>query len=188
MHSKLRPSSRTVLGTLAIRLTDAPFPLDSLKSVDLYVVRIDGKQQDADSADADTHTDDADDHGGWTTLAEPKTTIDLLALQGGKMADLGQKALTTGTWRSFRLILDAAHSSVTLKDGTVLTSTSNPGVKFPSADRSGIKIQLDRPVTLGKDSTQTLVVDFDLAKSFVMRGNTMKNGLVLKPEIRATTK
>ena len=176
-------------GTLLVQLTDAPFALDSLKSVDLYVVRIDGKQAEADSADADSHTDDAnDDHGGWTTLAEPKAKIDLLALRDGKVANLGQKTLTAGAWRSFRLILDSKQSSVTLKDGTVLTSTSNPGVKFPSADRSGIKIQLDKPVTLGKDSTKTLVVDFDLSKSFVMRGPQMKNGLLLKPEIKGSTK
>ncbi|AHG89207.1 protein of unknown function DUF4382 [Gemmatirosa kalamazoonensis] len=180
-------------GRVVVQLTDAPFPVDSLKSADLFIVRIDGKQADADSADADSHTDDvkdegSDDHGGWKTLAEPNAKIDLLALRDGKAATLGEKALTAGTWRSFRLILDAKQSSVTLKDGTVLTSTSNPGIKFPSADRSGIKIQLNRPLTVGKDSTQTLLVDFDLGSSFQMKGPNMKNGLTLKPEIRGTVK
>jgi hypothetical protein len=140
----------------------------------------------ADSADADTHTNDSD-RGGWTTLAEPKEKIDLLALRDGKAATLGQQKLPAGTWRSFRLILDAKQSSVTLKDGTVLTSTSNPGIKFPSAERSGIKIHLTRLITVDS-ATQTLLVDFDLGSSFQMKGPNMKNGLMLKPEIKGSVK
>ena len=184
--SATSPADTTGSGALVVQLTDAPFPIDSLKSADLFIVRIDGKQQDADSADADTHTDDQD-HGGWTTLAEPKSKIDLLALRDGKAATLGQQQLPAGTWRSFRLILDAKQSSVTLKDGTVLTSTSNPGIKFPSAERSGIKIQLSRPLTVGT-GTQTLLVDFDLGGSFQLKGPNMKNGLTLKPVIKASVK
>jgi hypothetical protein len=185
----LLSSSQSGNGTLVVQLTDAPFPLDSVRSADIFVVRIDGKQQDADSAEASRDTGDGEnDHGGWTLLAEPKAKIDLLALRDGKASTLGQKALPPGSYRSFRLIIDPAQSSVTLKDGTVLTSTSNPGIKFPSADRSGIKIQLDREVTIGKDSTKTLVVDFDLSRSFEMRGPAMKNGLTFKPEIKATSK
>src|SRR5207237_9434138 len=110
---------------------------DSVKSADIYVVRIDGKQADADSSSAAGHTSDADkEQDGWTTLAEPKARIDLMALRNGKTSTLGQKSLTAGSYRSFRLIIDPMQSSVTLKDGTVLTATSNPGIKFPSADRS----------------------------------------------------
>src|SRR3982751_1260131 len=82
-------------GTLVVQLTDAPFPIDSVRSADIYVVRIDGKQEDADSAEAERHTGD-DDRGGWTTLAEPKAKIDLLTLRNGKTSTLGQKALATG--------------------------------------------------------------------------------------------
>jgi Domain of unknown function (DUF4382) len=172
-------------GTLVVQLTDAPFPFDSVKSVDVFVVRIDAKAAgtDADSAEAAKDTADADKgKDGWTTLAEPKAKIDLLTLQNGKTSTLGQTALPAGTYKAFRLIIDPKQSSVTLKSGDTVAVT------WPSAGRSGIKIQLDKDVTLGKDSTKTMVVDFDVSQSFVMRGLGMKNGLLFKPVIRATSK
>lgn len=160
--------------------------LDSVQKVELFVVRIDGKKEDADStAAADSSTSDAErNRGGWTAVAEPKAKIDLAALRGDSGSTLGKAALPVGTYRSFRLIIDPAQSSVTLKDGTVLTSTSNPGVKFPSADRSGIKVQVRRPVAVGGDSTTKLDLDFDVSDSFQMRGPNMKNGLIFKPVIK----
>ena len=45
-------------------------------------------------------------------------------------------------------------------------STSNPRIKFPSAERSGIKIRLKGPLTVDDSTTQTLLVDSDLGSSF----------------------
>jgi hypothetical protein len=39
-------------GTLAMHLTDAPFSTDSVRSVDVFVVRVDARQADTDSAGA----------------------------------------------------------------------------------------------------------------------------------------
>jgi hypothetical protein len=170
-------------GTLIVQLTDAPFPFDSVKSVDVFVVRIDGKQASTDSADAAKATADGEkDQGGWVTLAEPKAKFDLLTLRDGKTALLGQRSLPTGSYKSLRLIIDPAQSNVTLKSGAAVD------VQWPSAGRSGIKVQLAKDVTVGKDSTKSLVVDFDVGESFVMRGNAMRNGLLFKPVIKATTK
>ena len=176
-------------GTLVVHLTDAPFPFDSVKSVDVFVVRVDAKTAATDSAEAAHGTDDAGkDKGGWTTVAEPKATINLLALRDGKTTNLGQKALPAGAYKGFRLIIDPAQSSVTLRNGTVLTATSDPGIKFPSADRSGIKVNLDRDVRVGTDSTSAMVIDFDVAQSFVMRGPAMKNGLLFSPVLKGSVK
>jgi hypothetical protein len=41
------------MGTLVVQLTDAPFPTDSVKSVDIFVVRVDGRVEDVDEATAD---------------------------------------------------------------------------------------------------------------------------------------
>jgi hypothetical protein len=170
-------------GTLVVQLTDAPFPFDSVKSVDVFVVRIDGKAAASDSADATRATGDAEkDQGGWVTLAEPKARIDLLTLRDGKTTTLGQKALPAGSYKSFRLILDPAQSSVTLKSGAAVD------VQWPSAARSGIKVQLAKDVSVGKDSTRALLLDFDVSESFVMRGNAMRNGLLFKPVIKGTAK
>lgn len=174
---------------LTIQLTDAPFPFDSVARVDVYVVRLDAKQQDADTAEVERDTSEAHDsagseHDGWVTVATPKTRFNLLGLQNGKTVDLGSLNIPAGTYRAFRFIINADSSSVTLKDGTVLTSTSTPGIKFPSAGRSGIKVKLRDPVTVSSAGA-TLVLDFDLSRSFVKRGKTLAEGLLFKPVIRA---
>lgn len=176
--------------SLSVALTDAPFPFDSVARADLFIVRIDGKMADADSADAESHKDNdsspnRDPSKDWVTLAAPNQAFNLLDLQSGKSVNLGQPTLPTGTYRGFRLVLDTDKSSVTLKNGTVL-SGANGMIKFPSAGRTGIKIQLDKPVAVVSGSTQ-LMVDFDLGRSFVLRGKSIgKNGLLFKPVIRGT--
>jgi hypothetical protein len=75
----------------------------------------------------------------------------------------------------------------------VLTATSSPSIKFPSAGRSGIKIRLAQPVvvpaTTAGATPPTLLIDFDLSESFVLRGNSLgREGLLFKPGIKATAK
>ena len=115
--------------------------------------------------------------------------IELLALRNGITTTLGETKIAAGSYRSFRLVIDPSKSSVTLKNGTVLTSISTPNVSFPSAARSGIKVKLDRPIAIAADGTTLAVVDFDVSQSFVLRGNTIaESGLIFKPVIRGTTK
>ena len=164
-------------GKVNVLLTDAPFPFSDVKSVDVYVVRIDGKIADVDSAQAAAESDSS----GWKTLVTPNTTINLLSLQGGKTANLGVATLPVGTYRGFRMVIDPTKSSVTLNDNT------KPNVIWPSAGKSGIKILLDEPFVV-TDGTTNLLIDFDVGRSFVMRGNSIsQNGLLFKPVIRATT-
>ena len=179
------------MGTLVVQLTDAPFPTDSVKSVDIFVVRVDGRVEDVDDASADTHvaTETESEGDGWKTLATPNASINLLELQNGVVSTVGEAKIDAASYRGFRLVIDPSKSSVTLKNGQVLTNTSSPSVMFPSASRSGIKIALASPVVVGEDGKTTMVVDFDVASSFVMRGNSLaQNGLLFKPVIRATVK
>src|SRR5437588_9173512 len=83
---------------ITVRLTDAPFPYDSLHSVNIYVVRIE--------AEADT----ADTSGGgkWTVITEPRKTFDLLALQQEATAILGQGELPAGQYRAVRMTIDTS--------------------------------------------------------------------------------
>jgi uncharacterized protein DUF4382/uncharacterized protein DUF4397 len=173
-------------GTVVVKLTDAPFPTDQVKSVDVFVIRVDGRTSDVSEADADQ---DLDNNGstGWRTLATPNASFNLLSLQNGATASLGSAPLGVGTYSGLRLIIDPSQSSVTLKDGTKLTGGSNPGVSFPSASRSGLKINLSKPLVVVGGATTTLLVDFDVANSFVMRGNTIQqNGLLFKPVINGS--
>ena len=163
-------------GKVNVLLTDAPFPFSQVKSVDVFVVRIDGKLADSDSAQA-ANVDSA----GWKTLVSPNTKFNLLTLAGGKTASLGVATLPVGTYRSFRMIIDTDQSSVTLNDNTT------PDVKWPSAGKNGIKILLDDEVDVAAGTTN-LLIDFDVGRSFVMRGNDIsKNGLLFKPVLRGAT-
>ncbi len=176
----------TSSGTVVLQMSDAPFLTDSVSSVNVFVVEVDGRATAASDSDADTDVSNAS-AGGWTVLATPNQSINLLSLQNGTTTTLGQGSLIPGTYDGFRLVIDPSQSSVTLKNGTVLTGTSSPGIKFPSASKSGLKINLSRPLVIVGGATTTLLVDFDVNDSFVLRGNTIsQNGLLFKPVINGT--
>jgi len=173
-------------GLVRVKLTDAPFPTDEVKSVDIFVVRVEARVATTTEAEADENEDNGSANG-WKTLASPNASYDLLSLQNGATATLGEAGLTAGTYSGLRFIIDPNKSSITLKNGTKLTNTSSPSVTFPSASRSGIKVNLSKPLTVVGGTTTTLLIDFDVDNSFVMRGNTVaQNGLLFKPVIQAT--
>jgi len=167
-------SSGTGSGLLTVRLTDAPFPFSNVSSVDVFVVRIDARTAEPTDAEAS----DESIREGWTTVATPNALVNLLDLRNGTTTNLGAATLATGTYNGFRLIIDPSRSSITLKDGT------HPAIQFPSAGHSGIKIKLDEPIELTKDGS-VMTLDFDIGRSFVMRGNSAANGFNFRPVIRA---
>lgn len=175
-------------GRVTVRLTDAPFPFDSVKSVDVFVVRVEAKLQPTSEEEAATAVDDGTaDASGWVTIAEPNTSFDLLTLRNGVSTALGDATITAGTYQSLRLILDVDQSGVTLNNDMVLTGTSQPNILFPSAGQTGIKIILQGPLTVSADATTDVLIDFDVGQSFIMRGNSLQqNGLLFKPVIKAT--
>ncbi len=139
-----------------------------------------------EDAALDVDEDDAESDG-WIVLAEPNDDFDLMDLRNGVTVFLGDAVVASGDYRSFRIIIDTDRSSVTLKDGTVLTATSTPSIKFPSAGQSGIKVLLTDALVVEEGATTDVLLDFDAEESFVLRGNTiMQNGLLFKPLIKAT--
>lgn len=177
-------------GTLAVQLTDAPFPTDSVQRVDIYVVRVDARRADADSAAAAKGaTDDSANTGGWTTITRPNQLVNLLTYQNGTVLPIGNAKVASGNYAGFRLVIDPTKSSVTLKNGAVLSGTSTPSILFPSGSRSGIKIAFAAPVAIVANDTTTVLVDFIVASSFVMRGNSIsQNGLTFKPVIQGSVR
>jgi len=167
-------SSGTNMGTLTVRLTDAPFPFSEVARVDVHVIRIEARNAEPTDAEAA----DESRRGGWTTIATPNASFNLLDLAAGRTTNLGAATLVTGTYNGFRLILDTDRSTITLKDGTT------PAIHWPSAGRSGIKIKLDEPIELTEDGS-VMTLDFDIGRSFVLRGNTAASGFNFKPVIRA---
>ena len=176
---------------VAASVTEAPLPAGSVKSVDIFVVRIDAKRQEPTDAAAAEDTEEAESEAsGWVTIAEPNALIDLMTLADGSNTLLGDAEVAEGPYRGFRLIIDPAKSSVTLNDeaNTVISGESIEGLKFPSAAKTGIKINLTGgPVEVEEGETSTLVVKFDISRSFVMRGTSIaEGGLLFKPVIRGT--
>jgi hypothetical protein len=167
-------SSGTGTGLLSVRMTDAPFPFSDVSRVDIWVVRVDARK----SQPTDAQASDASDQSGWVTVATPNTSVNLLDLRDGKTTNLGATTLATGTYNGFRLVIDPSKSSMTLTDGT------QPAIMFPSAAQSGIKINLDQPISLTENGS-VMTLDFDVGRSFVMRGNDARNGFIFKPVIRA---
>ena len=167
-------SSGTGTGLLTVRLTDAPFPFSDVARVDVYVTRVDARL----ATPTDAQATNAADQSGWTTVATPNASINLLDLGSGKTMNLGATTLATGSYSGFRLILDTSKSSITLTDGT------KPTIFFPSAGQTGIKVNLDSPIQLTENGS-VMTLDFDIGRSFVMRGNSAANGFNFKPVIRA---
>jgi len=167
-------SSGTGTGLLTVRLTDAPFPFANVASVDVYIVRVDAKS----AATSDDEVADESHLDGWTTVATPNALVNLLDLGDHKTMNLGATTLATGNYQSFRLVLNTSKSVITLKDG------STPPISFPSAGHSGIKVILDKPIQLTENGS-VMTLDFDIGRSFVMRGNSPANGFNFKPVIHA---
>ena len=175
-------------GRIAVRLTDAPFPLDQVESIDMFIVRVEAKLEATTEADADEDVDDGDaSNDGWIVLATPNASFDLMDLQNDVNVLLGEATVAAGSYQSIRLILDTDKSSITLKDGMTLSGTSSPSIVYPSAGKSGIKVLFTTPIEVDEGETTELLLDFDAGESFVLRGNTiLQNGLLFKPVIKAS--
>jgi hypothetical protein len=186
-------------GTLAMQLIDDPTALDSIASVNIFVVRVDARLKVADSVAADSGVDGDGDFGdrdldfehdhrdstAWVTVASPNKLINVLALQHGDTALLDSAVLDTVKFHALRIIIDPSQSNVTLKDGTVLTATSTPSVEFFSKHRLGILVDLDNDVDVQPGKTATVTLDFRLGESITLRGNSIgHDGLLIRAVVR----
>ena len=164
-------SSRTLL-------TDDPFPFDRVARVDLYVVSV--------SASLNPDTGSAN---GFITLATPKRRIDLLALQGGITDELGTVTLPSGAITAVRLVIDTDSSTITLKNGAVLTSTSTPGIYWQSgAGRPVLNALIQEQIAV-PDTGAVVVIDYDVGKAFippqVIDPSSTDSGFIFSPVLRA---
>lgn len=182
-------------GTIAMQLIDDPSALDSIASVNIFVVRVDARVKVADTVAADSGVagdgdfddrsrdfeQDHRDSTAWVTIASPNKLINILELQHGDTAILDSAVLDTIKFRSMRIIIDPSQSNVTLKDGTVLTATSTPSVDFFSRGRFGILVNLDNDVDVMPGATTTVTLDFRLGDSIALKGHSIgHDGLVIR--------
>ena len=142
-------------GTLAVAITDAPFPAGDgcLASLDVTVVGMSAKV--GDLAD--------DDAGGWIAwVLDVPMVVNLLHLRAGISEALGTMVLPTGTYKEIRLIL--GDTILVFADG------SEKAFKVPSGSSSGLKIKIKPELFIVANEESALLLDLDLAKSFKVGG------------------
>jgi PKD repeat protein len=169
-------------GTLAVELTDAPFPFDTVAQANVFVVRVDAQIAEPTAAQANAGlaaTANTDPTAGWVTVATVNRAINLLDLQNGRTLSLGQRAMAPGSYQGFRLVIDAAQSNVTLKGG------ARANVTFPSAGQIGLKLAPEGPFVVAAGGTTTMIADFDVGKSFRLTGANIGGGLQFVSSVRA---
>lgn len=146
------------------RLVDAPAEYDEVW-VEVLALRV---KADYDSSEM-TDNDDT-----WTEITyDGPQMVNLLDLTGGNSILLGTENFPEGEIDQIRLIL--GDNNYLVQDGQEIELTT------PSAQQSGLKIQVDQEVQGGQ--TYDLVIDFDVAKSIVTSGNS--GNVILKPVLRA---
>ncbi len=128
-------------------------------------------------------TSDTDDSQGWVSIGDETQVgegkiVDLLKLTGGVNALLADNLVPSGNLGQIRLLL-GDENSVKLAGAT----TTIP-LNTPSAQQSGLKLQVNKILEAGK--TYEFLLDFDVAHSVVKAGNS---GIYnLHPVIRVSTK
>lgn len=155
-------------GSLRLALTDAP--ACGYDEVNVTVVRVQvNKSGTADAGD-----------GGWETieLAQPKR-VNLLELTNGVLEELGSTRLPAGAYQQLRLVLASNDSTNPMANSVVPTGGAEVALDTPSAQQSGLKMNVN--IQVAANQTADLVLDFDACKSVVPRG--MSGRYNLKPVI-----
>jgi hypothetical protein len=173
------PSASDGEARLQILLTDAPS--DYIDEAWVSISRVYLIRGEEDPEDGPPFVDLFHD-------AENPREYDLLTLRDGVVADLtGEIEVPEGTYRQLRLIV--ADARVTLVDGYTFNDGSTTRELFvPSGARSGIKVNLDEPITTEAGSIDVVLVDFDVDQNFVIQGNPETpagiNGILFTPVLR----
>lgn len=156
-------------GTMAVTMTDAPANYDSVM-ITIDKVRV---NKDSNAETDSTESDNEAENDGWVTIQSEPMTVNLLNLTNGNKISLGSKELEAGHYSQVRFIL-GSNNTVTVDGETYALQT-------PSGQQSGLKLNVDAEVQ--ENTTYTLLVDFDAARSIVQQGN---GGYLLKPVLHAT--
>lgn len=109
-------------------------------------------------------------------IAQNLGNVDLLTLQNGVLLPLQDITMPEGVAvKHIRVILnDTGHFAVKIS-GQICE------LRTPSAQQTGIKIQLGTPIVFENNHSYSLVIDFDAKKSVVQMGN---GNCLLKPVLK----
>jgi hypothetical protein len=135
-----------------VLLTDAPFPYADVANVIVHVVRVEAAVLFDTSGVGDP----------WVTIAEPGQAFDLLELQQGASALVGEGAIDAGEYDAVRLTINTSLSLIRFKDNTLAT------VHWPSDSAAELTLIAAVQGTLPvPQSGAAIVIDFDVGRSFL---------------------
>jgi hypothetical protein len=139
---------------LIIKLTDAPGDYEEV-NIDIQDIVVQGSNTK-----------------GWVSLDHVEKGIyNLLELTNGVEAILGDNELPSGRVSQLRLILG--------ENNTVVIDGQTHSLKTPSAQQSGLKLNIQTDLKAGV--TYNILLDFDAGRSIV---RAKSDGYILKPVIR----
>lgn len=158
-------------GRLVVKITDAPFPVDIVESAEVTITKIEIRKTG----------DGISDGNPFVVIWEGSRIFNLLELRNGVVEDLLDLEIPAGEYNLLRLYVDVANLKV--KNG------DNFSLKVPSGQQTGIKIFIRPGLVVEGGLTSELLLDFDLSRSFLMKGNMESpagiKGFTFKPVIRA---
>jgi hypothetical protein len=157
-------------GRLVVKVTDGPFDIGDIESATVTITKVEIRKV----------CDCIPDSTPFIVLSEDTITIDLIDLRNGVTETLLDIEIPDGEYDLLRLYVDEA--------GLKLKDYPEPyAVKVPSGKQTGIKIFIAPALNVSGGLTAELLLDFDLSRSFVLRGNmNNNNGFIFKPVIRAS--
>jgi uncharacterized repeat protein (TIGR02059 family) len=154
-------------GRLSVKITDDPFNISSVESATVTISKIEIRKAGANDGDP------------FIELSINPVTIDIFKLRNGITEELANLEVPKGEYDLVRLFVDEANLKLKGIDETF-------NMKVPSGEQTGIKVFISPVIHVEGGISAELLLDFDLSKSFVMRGHDAKNGFLFKPCIRAT--
>jgi len=156
-------------GRLVIQITDDPFPMEMIEEARINIIKVELRKAGEDLEDP------------YLNIFEDNVELNLVDLRNGITSQLLDIEVPAGNYDLIRLYVDNA--SLSVKDG------DRYDVKVPSGAQTGIKIFVKPEIEVGDGITAELLLDFDLSKSFVLKGNYRTpagiKGFNFKPVIRA---
>ncbi len=138
---------QTGAGQVTISVTDAPFAHGLVSEARLWVDEIQIRGA-----------------GGFQTLHSGSTVeFDLAALRNGLTRELVTSMLAPGSYDQIRLVVSDAYLRLVDDDEF---SASVGTLHLTSTGTSGLKLNIDPPVSVEDGVARTLLLDFDLTKTF----------------------
>jgi len=135
-----------------VLITDAPFPFDTVQSVNVYIVRV--------AVSTQPDTGDSPNDLNWVTVTEPRRQVNLLALQRGDTALLGAGEIPAGQYKAVRLILNTD-----LSEGIRYTDGQSALVHWNGTGEQAIHAFVEAAVDVPAEGAD-IVIDFDVGRSF----------------------